>query len=121
MEKMTERKRVSMEEFPGYLESQLLLRYSGGLQGLKDRFQTLMTIFKDILQHTLEVIAIVGQAKQPEAASLLESIVQVLNLVLQEYLHVNGGSQGDQRVLLDHTYVSGFLATIQDRVEYVYA
>lgn len=24
-------------------------------------------------------------------------------------------------MLLDHTYVSGFLATIQDRVEYVYA
>lgn len=41
-----------------------------------------MTIFKDILQHTLEVIAIVGQVKQSEAASLLESIVQVLNLVL---------------------------------------
>lgn len=33
-----EKKRVSMEEFPSYLEAQLLLRYSDGLQGLKDRF-----------------------------------------------------------------------------------
>lgn len=44
-----------MEDFPSYLEKELLKKFSMGLQGLKDRFQTLMTLFKDIMQYTLEI------------------------------------------------------------------
>lgn len=54
---------------------------------------------------------------------MLEQIVYVLNLILQEYLSINGGAAAKESsgVLLDHGYVSSFLASIQDRVEFVYS
>lgn len=63
--------------------------------------------------------------KNQDAIGLLEMIIQVLNMIIQEYLHVNNQSGGSELasapVLLDHNYVSAFLATVQDRVEFVYA
>jgi hypothetical protein len=49
--------RVNIEDFPRYLEKELTLKFAtvGGLQGLNDRFQALMTLFKDIMQETIEI------------------------------------------------------------------
>jgi hypothetical protein len=44
-----------MESSPQFLESELMRKFGSGLQGLKDRFQTLMTHLKDILQYTIEI------------------------------------------------------------------
>ena len=33
---------------------------------------------------------------------------------------MNGGGHGTEHVLLDHAYVSSFLNTVEDRVEYIY-
>ena len=47
--------RVKMDEFTQYLDKQMLYKFDDGLRGLKDRFQTLMTIFKDIMTYTADI------------------------------------------------------------------
>jgi hypothetical protein len=54
--------------------------------------------------------------KNSEASKIIESIVYVINMIIQEYIHVNGGENDVSKItkvtLLDHQYVSAFLATI---------
>ena len=52
--------RIKIEDFNSFLEKQLMLKYSAGIEGLKDRFQTLMVIFKDIMQFTQDINDIVN-------------------------------------------------------------
>lgn len=62
--------------------------------------------------------------KNHEAIGLIESIIHVINMILQEYLNVSQHSEEplpSAVVILDQTYVTAFLSTIQDRVEYIYA
>lgn len=52
--------KIKLEDFPAYLEKELLLKFSAGLRGLTDRFQSLMSLFKEILHDTLEINALVS-------------------------------------------------------------
>jgi len=60
-----------------------LSKFHTGLQGLKDRFHSLMTLFKDILKDTLDIYHLVSTpmhqgkgltGQQQEASALLEGI-----------------------------------------------
>jgi hypothetical protein len=52
--------RIPLEEFPTYLEKQLLSKFHTGLQGLKDRFHSLMSTFKDLLKDSLDIFTLVS-------------------------------------------------------------
>ncbi len=56
MEELKKAKRIKIEEFNEFLVKELMSKYESGLEGLRGRFQTLMTIFKDLMQLTLQII-----------------------------------------------------------------
>lgn len=54
--------KIRLEDFNKFLERELVQKYDQGLEGLKDRFQTLMIIFKDIMSYTYDINVIVNQS-----------------------------------------------------------
>lgn len=56
--------RLPLEDFPSYLEKQLLAKFHTGLQGLKDRFQSLMNTFTDLLKDSLDIHHLVSTPMQ---------------------------------------------------------
>ena len=47
--------RIKIEDFCEFIEKELSKKYEKGMSGLKDRFQTLIVIFKDIMSFTIEL------------------------------------------------------------------
>ncbi|CDW78932.1 UNKNOWN [Stylonychia lemnae] len=93
--------RIKLEDFATFLEKELNNKYAQGLEGLRDRFQTLMVIFKDIMTYTQEIYV----------QAIVESIMFVLNMIINEY----------STKVLDNVFVQEFLSHIQERVEFIYS
>ena len=49
MEEARKPMKIKLEDFNEFLIKELTEKYDSGLSGLRDRFQTLMTIFKELI------------------------------------------------------------------------
>ena len=51
--------KIKIEEFIPFFEKEIFNKYNEGLGGLRDRFQSLMIILKDIMGFTSDILSIV--------------------------------------------------------------
>ena len=120
---LEEREAINLDDFNQFLMGKIGRKYAGGLHGLRDRFVSVFNQIASVSSITQRMhwdacIAFKAMTKDQkkltaiaEGVQYIESMLTVVHCIEREY---------QEAPCIDYTYTEHFLATIQERLEFLY-
>ncbi len=103
--------KLSIENFLPWLENHFSEKYESCLESLKERFVGIFTVFKIILEKTIEIDQILSEDLNDvnvysQYKPLLDNMIRLLDMMLKEFPEC-----------LDLEFVEYFFLSVQERIQ----